>query len=291
MAARLRDWLELVRIPNVFTAQADVLAGSLVAGAAASSWVRVLFLMLSSSLLYSAGMVLNDYYDYATDIAERPERPLPSGRIGRKTALVFALCLMGAGVLAAWFAGRGSLLVSIFLSAAILSYDGGVKRHFLFGPLNMGVCRYCNFLLGLSVLPLANEAFLFPVLTGLFITGVTAVSRHEAGEFARLPVLVGIGTTAAVPLCFFVLKWRGLLPEWSGLALCLLWAGFILWHLFRLLAQRNAHASRRVVKYMILGLVGLDGVIVAGARGVFWALPVWALLIPAACVGKKFYST
>ena len=48
-------------------------------------------LMVSSGLLYVAGIVLNDYFDIEIDKRERPSRPLPSGNISKGHALAIAL--------------------------------------------------------------------------------------------------------------------------------------------------------------------------------------------------------
>ena len=78
----LRDWLRLIRVPNVFTAMADVAMGYFfVAGAGCFGWREGMLLgllVVASSLLYSAGMVLNDVFDYDEDCRDRPMRPLPS---------------------------------------------------------------------------------------------------------------------------------------------------------------------------------------------------------------------
>src|SRR5437667_10407683 len=86
---RLRAYAQLVRLPNLPTALADIClaalalavqppAGDLVEG---FPGVRLALLLLASACLYSAGMVWNDYFDQEQDKHERPSRPLPSGRV------------------------------------------------------------------------------------------------------------------------------------------------------------------------------------------------------------------
>ena len=90
----LRACLQLLRPANVATALADVLAGFAIAGLgnrAALPW-----LLLATAALYAGGIVLNDVFDREVDRLERPERPIPSGRI--RTAHAAAL---GAGLLVA----------------------------------------------------------------------------------------------------------------------------------------------------------------------------------------------
>src|SRR3990172_6167608 len=109
----LRDWLELIRVPNVFTAMADVAMGFFFVMPAAAEFdgsdaLTLGLLIAASSLLYSAGMALNDVCDYEEDCRERPERPLPSGRITRRAAAWLGVGLLIAGLL---FAAIASVMV------------------------------------------------------------------------------------------------------------------------------------------------------------------------------------
>src|SRR5437588_3173432 len=94
-----RAYAQLVRLPNVFTALADIALGWLCAtatGTPAARWPTFLLLMGASACLYSGGMIWNDFFDIEQDKRERPFRPLPSGRISRRvagTAGVIALLL------------------------------------------------------------------------------------------------------------------------------------------------------------------------------------------------------
>ena len=96
----LRAYLELLRLPNVFTAMADVVMGFffVVVVNVPVDAARLGLLVGASSLLYCAGMVLNDVFDFDLDARERPERPLPSGRISRPAAARLGWGLLATGV-------------------------------------------------------------------------------------------------------------------------------------------------------------------------------------------------
>ena len=82
-----RAYAQLIRLPNVFTALADIALGwlcAVAAGTPAARWPSFLLLMASSACLYSAGMIWNDFFDVEQDQRERPFRPIPSGRISRR---------------------------------------------------------------------------------------------------------------------------------------------------------------------------------------------------------------
>src|SRR5437762_3475159 len=141
---RLLPYAQLLRLPNVFTAFADILLGTLAAGTLLSRPLASALLLPASGCLYCAGMVWNDYFDLAIDRKERPFRPLPSGRITSTTALWLGVSLLLAGVafaaLAGWSSGgwnAGPALIAALLVVAILLYDGWLK-YTPFGPVGMG---------------------------------------------------------------------------------------------------------------------------------------------------------
>src|SRR5437868_5807450 len=149
--SRLRAYAQLVRLPNLPTAWADVGLAALALGARPPSdefadgfpVPRLLLLLLSSACLYSSGMVWNDYFDQEQDYRERPFRPLPSGRVTPGEAVRLAGGLMLAGVACAYLAGTAAFVVSLFLVVSILLYDCWLKR-FWAGPIGMGACRFLN---------------------------------------------------------------------------------------------------------------------------------------------------
>src|SRR5262249_29032281 len=159
---RLRSFAQLVRLPNVFTALADIALGALVTGALPARWLPFVLLVLASACLYCAGMVWNDFFDIEQDRRERPFRPLPSGRVTVREAGLFGGILLGAGLVLSLLAGlllgsRTPVLLAALLVGAILAYDGWLKRTWA-GPLGMGTCRFLNVLLGLSLAPQPEAA-------------------------------------------------------------------------------------------------------------------------------------
>src|SRR5262245_37139614 len=131
---RLRAYAQLVRLPNLPTALADICLAALALAAQAPELdesfpgLRLALLLLASGCLYSAGMVWNDYFDQEQDYRERPFRPLPSGRVSPAEAVRLGSGLLLAGVLLASFSGRVSLVLALLLVAGILLYDRWLKR-------------------------------------------------------------------------------------------------------------------------------------------------------------------
>ena len=103
--------LRLVRPANLVTAAADVLAGWIVVGGSrgALGW-RV----AASVSLYAGGVVLNDFFDRNLDTVERPERPIPSGKVPAASAAALGIILLCAGIASAF---QASTITGIIATA------------------------------------------------------------------------------------------------------------------------------------------------------------------------------
>lgn len=191
--SRMLAWWQLLRAANVFTAASNVIAGFLIVQHRFEPVATLAVLIASSSGLYLAGMVLNDFFDAEVDAVERPDRPIPSGRVSRSTAGVVGWILLASGVLAAWFAAWLSHrptagLIGSLLAIAVVQYNSRLKSTWA-GPVAMGWCRTLNVFLGASIAAdLSDEpiAWAFAFGVGTYTVGLTYVARSEmVGNLAR----------------------------------------------------------------------------------------------------------
>ncbi len=286
----LRAALILTRPPNLVTSAADALAGFAASGALLGRALPLL--ALASVCLYGGGIVLNDVFDSALDARERPERPIPNGDISRRDASLLGIALLALGVGAALLVGPVSGLIAVAVALCAVLYDAWGKRQRPVGPLNMGLCRGLNLMLGVSAVPaMLSVRWPLALLPIAYIGAITAVSRGEVhggkrvtGHFAlalivaMLVGLAGIGwpaptrVVAQAPFLVF-LAYRVLPPFWRA-------------------ARRPEPAIIRLaIRAGVLSLIALDAALAAGYAG-FWAgLGVIALLPVAGFLARKFAVT
>src|SRR5262249_54974759 len=203
--SRTRAYLQLMRLPNVFTALADILAGYFLAPSPDAHPFQLGFLLMASACLYTGGIVLNDFFDYATDCRERPERPLPSGQIGRAAAGMLGSTFLLFGCLSATAGGGRSVLIAAVLAGLIVSYDAVTKNTPGLGSINMGACRFFNFFLGMSLAPVDRSLLMVPILNWVYVIAITSLSKGEVEGGSREPA------TRALALLLGVVGWYGLL--------------------------------------------------------------------------------
>lgn len=288
---KIKVYLELIRLPGMFTAHADIVAAFMIAGPGFER-INILFLLLlSSSCFFSAGMALNDYFDYWIDSIERPQRPIPSGRISRSSALATGLGLLLAGICFAFLAGIRPFYISLALTAAILLYDGLLKDHPVIGPLTMASCRYFNFLMGLCILPFKGWV-LIPLMTGIYIFGVTILSRKEAkGGKALFNIGLCAMSIGCIPFICFFLFINHILPSFVGVFLALLFAVFLSRHTLNLLDNHTASDFQKTMKHLLLSIILLDMVIAAGFIPLYYAIVILLLYLPAFSSVRLFRVT
>src|SRR5262245_48834347 len=173
-----RAYLELLRPANVVTALADVLAGFAIAGLRHPE--RLPWLLLGSCCLYAGGVVLNDVFDRDLDRIERPERPIPSGRVSTGRAAALGGGLLAAGIVASSMATAAAAAIAVAIAATVLLYDAWGKRRASIAPLNMAMCRALNLMLGVTASPAAlGSAWPIAAVPLLYIYAITVLSRGE----------------------------------------------------------------------------------------------------------------
>ncbi|MBR6058739.1 MAG: UbiA family prenyltransferase [Victivallales bacterium] len=212
-------WLRLLRLPNLFTAPGDSLGGYFLASAfkgdvSINVWIIVLLAAISV-FTYAFGVVMNDVMDYQEDCRNRPERPLPSGKISRDRATIFCAQLWGLSVVLLVICTKlkclvfyDVLFVLFGLWLTIVLYNFWLKRYRLVGSIAMGLCRGLNFLLGVTATGYSTSlgkiwpVFVPFVAVTAYIAAVTWLADKENEE-------QNVGFVVQIPAIATALAWFG----------------------------------------------------------------------------------
>lgn len=311
----LRQYLILVRLPNVFTAPSNVLTGYLAAvvPAANADALQLFLLLLSSILLYIAGIVFNDYFDIDLDKRERPYRPLPSGGITKKVALLIAIISLISANILAFTASMSSLAVCIIMSVMVIGYDYKLKNTF-FGPIAMGIIRSLNIVLGASptlfviLIPYnhTNANFILAriifVSLSLFvyIMAISLLSRKEVVTGEELEGKHSYTQTRQIIIISFLLVLAVILSisfaVFFGIFKMNLFVSFVLFSAIMVITfkQTNYHNSltiQNAIKHMVISIIVLDSIFITGLTGSYYGLLTLILALPSIFLARKFYVT
>jgi geranylgeranylglycerol-phosphate geranylgeranyltransferase len=176
-------------------------------------WQSLLFGFVTGFTLTAASMAINDYYDKEIDAVNEPSRPIPSGLIKPKDALLFAFVLTVIGFATAYLTNIFCFAIAIIAWMIFATYATVGKKSGLPGNFLVSICVAIPFIYGsfvamraleLNVLIFASIVFLSN--TGREITkGIVDFEGDKKYNVKTLAVRFG-ERVAAVAAAFFYLS-------------------------------------------------------------------------------------
>jgi 4-hydroxybenzoate polyprenyltransferase len=261
-------------------------------------------------------MVTNDLFDINKDKLERPNRPLPSGKIKESIAISLATLFFGLGILLALLLTFTSTIIAISLVVMILLYNLRMKNGFL-RPFFMGGIRSLNIIYGAS----SNYEFLrfldygidttagliynthinlFILTAAIFIHvfTLTLLSKRETEaenkQFKKSLELNKIYRSYLFLLIVLTFLGTVFLPnKFLFLTFSVLFLASITVIFFTITGKKNyGHMDIQfLVKNMLVLLIPLDASFIAGSSGVYMGVVSLSMIIPCIAIGKKVKMT
>lgn len=296
--------IRLMRPANIVTAIADILAGFAISGAALQAFPffdnqplpallsALVWLCIATVGLYGGGIVFNDVFDAELDREERPERPIPSGAASVMSASILGAALLLLGILAAWQVSATSGLIAIGVAGLALLYDAWGKHQLLFGPVNMGLCRGGNLLLGISAIPaMVAEMWFMGLIPVVYIAAITMISRGEVHGGNRKALQGGMFMYAFIILCILLLSLVSSAAWWQVLPFVLLFSYLIYPPLINALRKQEPKLIGKAVKAGVLSLIVLNASLASAFAGWQTGVLVLALLPVSLWIARRFAVT
>ncbi|MHC4625902.1 MAG: UbiA family prenyltransferase [Planctomycetota bacterium] len=206
----VKKYATLTRISNLPTCWTNVLTGCAIGSAAGSEPLAILPVIILSiiiSLFYMAGMALNDLGDVRIDKERRPERPIASGLISPRAALIFVVILFAAAFVLLVVYFRHCTYLGMLLAAMIVLYDLTHKR-FSCAVVFMACCRVLIYVISAWAVidtgkrGLSTDIAIASAILGLYITFVTLIARSENRQQLDKRRWLSIAIMLLVPAAF-----------------------------------------------------------------------------------------
>lgn len=295
---RLFYYLALMRPANIVTAVSDIIAGVAIAGMFAAEIslpgiYDIVYLSLSTIGLYGGGIVFNDIFDLEIDKTERPERPIPSGKVPKKQAIVLGSSLFVFGIVFALLVAVNSALIAISIVISALVYDKYAKHHLVAGPLTMGLCRGLNLLLGMSVASSGQlpELWMICFIPIVFIAAITLTSRGEVLGNNQLSITFALTLDLLVAGTLLLLGWNGIMVFWTVFPFVTLWLAMNFYAKLKAIIINKPGNIMNAVKIGVISLIPLNASYVAGFGNWMFGLAVLSLLPVSLLLARKFAVT
>lgn len=262
----MNPYLALVR-PNVcLLTVLGLIVGAIVAGTAALTATFALALV-TAFLICGAGDVINDYFDREIDRVNAPHRPIPSGKIRPKTALIYFGILSVIGIALAYFVGIYFLAIAVLNWLIAAAYPWKAKKvpvikNIFVAYLAASSFLAAGFIAGVSLtLPL-----IFLVSIGFIVTlgreivkDIEDIKGDVQASVKTLPTLIGIKPAKAIAYALITIACIALLlPLYFQLFSIYYLAGAIPAIAVCAYSLRlNSHKAQKMLKLaMYLAMVG-----------------------------------
>ena len=277
-----KEYLQLVRLPGIFTAFSNVLIGYFFSFTFNSEIFFLPYLLTTSGMLFCSGMIFNDYFDYNLDKKERSFRPLASGKISKKNALLIGFIFLLLANISASFLGFDSLIISLILTCAILFYNFKLKSISFLGIINLSIIRMLNILLGFSIIGISFEYIQYLIPLGIFVFGISILAKNEIKSnqviYKKLNKILTITTIVSVSILvvnnfqFESLLFLGLFSSLSA---------------YSLFFQK----IQNQITFQLLLIFFLDSIFISFFVPLQFSIFVSLLILPAYAISKKLYLT
>jgi geranylgeranylglycerol-phosphate geranylgeranyltransferase len=209
---KLSGYLKLIRPINCLVMGFAIIVGVLLARPESIQWLNLLLGGVTAFTLTAAAMAVNDYYDYDIDKINEPQRPIPSGAVSKKAALIETGALTVLGLVAAYAVSLYCLIFAFAAWVIMVTYSTVGKRSGLAGNFLVSACVAAPFLygslvatnwIGLNVLLFASMAFLSN--TGREIAkGIVDVQGDRSYHIKTMAVRFGEQKAAFTAAFFFI---------------------------------------------------------------------------------------
>ncbi len=210
--------------------------------------LNLIYVSIAALITLSAGNAINDYCDYNIDRINKPNRPLPSGRLKRQNALVFAILLIGISIALGALINIYALCIAIMVSCMLVCYAFWLKRTPIYGNLTVSTLTGITFISG-GVAIGSIQGTIIPAIFAFLFTAAREIIKdledtegdlkNQANTLAiqnpRFAVLLALGFMLSVilfspiPYIFGWYTWHYLITIIFGVDVVLLYLGLQLW--------------------------------------------------------------
>ncbi len=209
----MNPYLKLMRPINcVMASIAIIMVGIIVKGyALADYWIQIILGMLVVFFAVAGGNALNDYYDREVDLINHPNRPIPSGKIKPKNALIFGISMFILALIFSSLINWITLTIAVIAELAMYLYESNLKNKGLSGNSTISILVALIFIFGAAIF--GEEAVIritiFALMAFSSNMGREIVKDIEdmEGDINRitLPKKAGKKTAGAIAFIFFIL--------------------------------------------------------------------------------------
>jgi geranylgeranylglycerol-phosphate geranylgeranyltransferase len=204
----MNPYLEILRPGNAIMAVIAIFLMAIISG---KFTLEVLMAAVVVFLVTGAGNSINDYFDHKIDAINKPQRPIPSGRISLRGALIYSISLFAVGIIIAFAINLLLGIIALSSSLLMIYYARDLKTKCLIGNLSISfLTGLCFVFGGIAVEQIAVSiylgfyAFLMTVAREIVKDMEDREGDKEEGA-TTLPIVYGNRTSSLLAALFMII--------------------------------------------------------------------------------------
>lgn len=199
--------------------------------------------------------------------------------------------LLLAGITLAAMVHQVAGIIALLIAALALLYDKFSKHHAFLGPLNMGLCRGFNLLLGISISMAALEQwYLLGIIPVLYIFSITLISQGEVHGGGKMKLMTAALLYSFVAASIIVLSIINR-QVWQTVLLVVPFLIMIFKPLIKAIREPVGKNIGKAVKAGVISLICMDAAWAACFHSLYAGLFIACLLPVSIWLGKRFAVT
>lgn len=183
---KIRDAIEIIRPVNCIMGSLTVIIGILNTRTGVDTFLLVITLILGILTYFfiaGSGMIINDIYDFNSgiDVINRPNRPIPSGRITVPQAKFLFFLMSGIGIIFSiihsliFTLGFLNIILALFFAFMGWAYSAWGKKQGFIGNIIVGI----SFSIGLIYGAVLNSSIVPTYIYFFFLTSFFLLLSRE----------------------------------------------------------------------------------------------------------------
>ena len=198
----MNPYIEILRPGNALMGAISIILVALIDKTIS---IPVILAMLTVFFETAAGNVINDYFDYKIDLINKPERPIPSGRISLENGRNYGYLLFAAGTMCGFLISYITnnwipFGIVLFADVVLYLYAYTLKTTPLLGNLTVGLMTGFGFVFGgfsinnpsIIMTSLFLGFFAFVMTTAReIVKDIEDIEGDKADCAKTLPILIG----------------------------------------------------------------------------------------------------
>ena len=211
----MNPYIEILRPGNALMSAISIILVALIDKTLS---IPVILAMITVFFETSAGNVINDYFDYNIDLINKPERPIPSGRISLKNARNYGYFLFSISTLCGFIISYMTdnwipFFIVVFADIVLYLYAYKLKSTPLIGNLAVALLTGLGFVFGgycinnpsIIMTSIILGFFAFVMTTAReIIKDIEDIEGDNAAGAKTLPIMIGTKIPAVISAILIV---------------------------------------------------------------------------------------